>query len=632
MSSRLPLLAASLVTTLLLPVSWGGARADWVPNGNPTGAPAWWGADPSVADDGSGGAFVAWGLGVCAGIQHFDRAGEYAPGWPSAGLPTRSCDGYSGTGPIGDRYTRVVPDGTGGVYVVSNVWPACVSCNADPMYLQLQRLSGDGEIAPGWPARGLSVISQPWLAMLYRTEAPRMAANCNDGVFLAWQAWSPLQFDVRSGPLYVQSIGPDGTRRWGEQGLLLCDATRVHSSPEIVPDGHGGAFVFWCDQPLPDPEGRVFGQHVTAAGTISWAQGGVPVSDAYRLRLVEKPLRVLVLAPPFAVSDGASGAIVTWAGSRGSDFDVFAARVTHGGGLPWKGDVQVCAAPGDQFDMRMVPAGRGAENGRQASGSPMSALGAGGVVIGWLDSCPDGVRVSAQRLSHAGRPAWAPNGRIVGDATIVQPYWAPRSLLTMAEDGSGGAFLVWPNADPESELLAIRIHADGRAAPGWPEGGVAIHAGSGDLATADMANVGGGHAIVAWQYGGSSRATLLGPSGPAAWSNLTRVVTRDDPMVRPLSGDLPAARQEGSVAGRSLRLTPGTSEGCLRLMLTGGSPATLELFDILGRKVSSFEVGGLGGGQHEVMVGSGASLPPGVYVARVIQGSHRATARIVITH
>jgi hypothetical protein len=359
------------------------------------------------------------------------------------------------------------------------------------------------------------------------------------------------------------------------------------------------------------------------------------VSEPYRLRFIEKPRRILVLAPPFAIGDGAHGAIVSWAGLRGTDFDIFASRVTYGGGLPWRGDSQVCAAPGDQFDMRMVRPGRGFGPGGRGLESFRPPLRGGDAIIGWLDSRPDGVRVSAQRLTQGGQIAWAPDGVKVGDAEIMAPYWSPRSLLAMAGDGSDGAFFVWPGARREGGLFAMRISGDGKPACGWPEGGVTIYGRSEALGSADMTGVGNGNAVVAWQNsGGASWATLLGPRGPAATPDWSRLVASPSGGSRPgpLDREPPSAKRVAPASSPGLRLKPGASDGWLRLSLTDASPATLELFDVMGRKLWSREVGGLGGGEHEVSVGGGVRLAPGLYLARVTQGDHRATARVAIMH
>lgn len=64
------------------------------------------------------------------------------------------------------------------------------------------------------------------------------------------------------------------------------------------------------------------------------------------------------------------------------------------------------------------------------------------------------------------------------------------------------------------------------------------------------------------------------------------------------------------------------------LALPSSSPASLELFDLAGRRIWSRDVGPLGAGTHSVRVAHG--VPAGVYLARLMQGERRATARLVI--
>jgi FG-GAP-like repeat/FG-GAP repeat len=55
--------------------------------------------------------------------------------------------------------------------------------------------------------------------------------------------------------------------------------------------------------------------------------------------------------------------------------------------------------------------------------------------------------------------------------------------------------------------------------------------------------------------------------------------------------------------------------------------ASLELWDIQGRRVESRDVGALGSGSHSVTLGGGTRLAPGVYVVRLIQGDRVFTTR-----
>lgn len=103
---------------------------------------------PSLAPDDEGGAYVAWtrfvvpasGQRARIRLQRVLRDGAFAPGWPDSGLELAG---------DGDCYARaLVPDGEGGVIVVSESW------EVDEARVYAQRLTPAGTDAPGWPARG----------------------------------------------------------------------------------------------------------------------------------------------------------------------------------------------------------------------------------------------------------------------------------------------------------------------------------------------------------------------------------------------------------------------------------------------------------------------------------------------
>jgi hypothetical protein len=64
--------------------------------------------------------------------------------------------------------------------------------------------------------------------------------------------------------------------------------------------------------------------------------------------------------------------------------------------------------------------------------------------------------------------------------------------------------------------------------------------------------------------------------------------------------------------------------------LPTNEPARLELLDVTGRRVASREVGSLGPGRHQLALDSGAHLPPGVYLVRLVQAQTTRTARVVV--
>jgi hypothetical protein len=62
--------------------------------------------------------------------------------------------------------------------------------------------------------------------------------------------------------------------------------------------------------------------------------------------------------------------------------------------------------------------------------------------------------------------------------------------------------------------------------------------------------------------------------------------------------------------------------------LAESDAARLELLDVNGRRVAARDVAGAG--RHEVTLGEGQRVPPGVYFVRLTQGSRVARARLTV--
>ena len=93
--------------------------------------------------------------------------------------------------------------------------------------------------------------------------------------------------------------------------------------------------------------------------------------------------------------------------------------------------------------------------------------------------------------------------------------------------------------------------------------------------------------------------------------------------------DVPAPTVQLAMRG----VSPNPSiDGRLRVEFTlhDGSPARLELIDVVGRVLSSKQVGALGPGTHLLDVSGGAALQPGIYFLRLTQGQHEVRARAAV--
>jgi len=78
---------------------------------------------------------------------------------------------------------------------------------------------------------------------------------------------------------------------------------------------------------------------------------------------------------------------------------------------------------------------------------------------------------------------------------------------------------------------------------------------------------------------------------------------------------------------------PNPSDGPLSVTfsLPGSAPATLELFDVTGRRIAERAVGGLGAGSHQLRLDSDRVRPaPGLYLVRLRQSGKERFARVVI--
>ncbi len=61
--------------------------------------------------------------------------------------------------------------------------------------------------------------------------------------------------------------------------------------------------------------------------------------------------------------------------------------------------------------------------------------------------------------------------------------------------------------------------------------------------------------------------------------------------------------------------------------LSGAATATLELWDVQGRRLDRRDVGSFGPGRHQIAFGNSRRLAPGIYLVRLIQGDRVTTAR-----
>src|SRR5678816_42747 len=247
----------------------------------------------------------------------------------------------------------------------------------------------------------------------------RYISVCSDGAGGAIVAWEDLRVDTGS-DLYMQRISAAGVPQWTANGVAICTLTGAQWQPRLISDGAGGAVVTWMDGrggPL-----DIYAQRVNASGATLWTANGVVVCNAVQDQQW-----------PSIVSDGGTGAIITWYDGRGptppNGYDIYAQKLNSSGVPQWTANgVAVCTAAQDQTYPQIA------------------SNGSGGAIITWQDyragTAPLTYDVQAQNVLTTGSTAWTS----VRQQTISSAYrWYPTVVRALLSPG-------WTSAPPPSAM------------------------------------------------------------------------------------------------------------------------------------------------------------------------------------
>ena len=653
--------------------------------------------NPQIIPDGSGGAFITWE------DVRFGNWDIYAQRIDASGAPQWPVDGRSICAQASDQFRpQLVTDGMGGAYLAwedlrnsfqYDIYMQRIGSFGLPQYaadgvpicnngvnqtsVRLASLDIGGMVAvwqdertgpfnpTTWAQRVTSTGTGAWAAngiQVCTTGAPEHEAQVvpdNDhGVIVAWR-------DGRIGPedIFAQRLDVTGTRLWAAGGVNLTNDGLQQYAPRMTADGNGGAHVSWVDNRYA-PEGDIFVGHVDAAGT--------PTSVV--------PMAVVQGQQDFApiVSDGAGGAIMAWADSRGGpDPNIYAQRVDRYGnwGYPSADNVSVSDIPGDQggqvnltWDASRLDPWPAHDIDRYTIWRSLDAalaslfLSSGNTMLLAVDAITAetvaGIRmetaagqttywqliasVEAYHLSSYGYAA-----PTLFDSTLTSPdphhfqviahhdfgneYWisepasgrsidnlAPAApLLLTAQRVGSDVLLTWnPSGEGEPDFSAYAVYrASSMGVQPVPQSFVSD---SPDTLLTDTSPPAGFlyYIVTAKDSHGNQSA----PSNEAAVTIPTGVGTDTPSLTRlTLGGNFPNP------------FSAGTS---LRVGLPRASDIRVEVYDVAGRRIASQSVPRRGSGWHDVTFDGrdarGGRLPNGVYFYRVTAAGETRTHKMVV--
>lgn len=424
------------------------ARAEWQLDGNPITAVTSGPYISSMISDGSGGCIVAWAdfrtTSYDIYVQRFSDAG--AALWTANGVALCAA--------IGDQESpTLVSDGVGGAIAT---WEDSRTGTRD---VYARRITSAG--APQWTADGVALCTATNGQFL-----PQITSDGANGAIVVWR-------DLRSGTnydIYARRVSAAGTALWTANGVAVCTAANGQTSPELIPDGLGGAFITWDDSRSGPSD--IYAQRLNSAGTTLWLLNGVALCAA-----ADSQLR------PRIATDGAGGAIIAWWDLRtGLDYDIYARRIDAAGVPQWNvNGNEVCVGNGNQ------------------DGPLIVSDGVDGIILAWADrrSSPQH-DVYTQRMTGAGAAIWTANGVPVCTASGTQIG------VSLVSDGASGAVIAWQDDRFGTyDIYARRILASGL--PIWTPDGSALSSAAGDQEFPIPVPDGVGGATVGWSDGRSVR-------------------------------------------------------------------------------------------------------------------------------
>jgi len=280
---------------------------------------------PQIVSDGAGGAIITWN-DYRSGTDY----DVYAQRVDALGVVKWSANGVAICTAMNDQqYPQIASDGAGGAIIT---WEDYRSDSYSDIYAQ--RVDALGIVK--WGANEVAICA----ATDYQ-EHPRIVSDGAGGAIITWD-------DYRSGSysdIYAQRADELGAVKWGLDGVTICTAGDDQQYPQIASDGAGGAIITWHDYRSGNND--IYARRVDMLGMVKWSVDGVAICTAANYQQY-----------PQIVSDGAGGAIITWYDYRSGDNDIYARGVDALGVVKWSPNgVPMCTATGDQQYPQIVSNG-----------------------------------------------------------------------------------------------------------------------------------------------------------------------------------------------------------------------------------------------------------------------------------
>ena len=533
---------------------------------------------PTITSDGTGGAIIVWAdYRTDAGNIYAQRIDSFGyVRWTSGGVAICTTQNKQ-------LYPKIISDGKGGAIIV---WDDQRTGNYSGN-IYAQRINGNGQVL--WTTNGV-LVRNP---VAY---SPVITTDGDGGAIIAWRDDRAGSVDVAD--IYAQRIDSSGTLKWTPAtGVPICTSAGQQLGAIIVSDDSGGAVIAW-QYTRSDGTPNIYAQRVNSSGQVKWTANGVPIAVA---------AGYYQQSPSMINVNG--GAIISWVDSRFTNRMIFAQRVNAFGAIQWtSGGFPVSNA---LWDISTSPG--------------IVSDGTGGAIVAYVPQLDYyNSDIYAQRINNSGIRQWNDTtGIAVCSTSNAQDY--PKLL----SDGSGGAFIVWRDANNyDYNLYAQRINSLGVAQ--WALNGRPVTTAKWGQYSQNIVSARNNGLIVAWDDERNSYDQY----------NIYHDIYAQRLNANGTLTDV----KDNEVFYRTFRLeqnypNPFNPTTTIQLDIPKASFVTLKVYNVLGQEVATLLNEDKKAGRYEVKFsaeggsasgGDGSKLASGVYFYCLTAGQFIETKKLIL--
>ena len=284
---------------------------------------------PQICSDGSGGAIITWEdlrYNVAIYAQRINSTGAVL--WTSDGIAICTANKTR-------MGLQICSDGADGAIIT---WQDFRNDNGSLFNgdIYAQKINSSGGIE--WTGNGTAICTAN-----YTQFAPQLCSDGDGGAIITWSDKRSEYFN----DIYAQRIDSTGAVLWTSNGTVICTAVNDQINTQLCSDGKGGAIITWQDYRFVD---GIYAQRINSTGEVLWTDNGTAICTAFNDQYA-----------PQICSDSAGGAIITWGDTRnGLSLDIYAQKINSTGEVLWTSNGSaICTAADMQTAYQLSSDGAG---------------------------------------------------------------------------------------------------------------------------------------------------------------------------------------------------------------------------------------------------------------------------------